>query len=150
MLGNSQSGWDRSQLSLEVLPDQGQRSTAAILQNMCTLRVCVRVCCVCVCVCACVCVHMHVCMCTLFSSMCIGMTVRVCVDGILTWYCMGMLSLRKRLVSTRSQTAIAKWSYVQLELAPPSRPPRSLKEVNSCMSQNGSLLRLYCKELQEL
>ena len=53
LLSNSQSGWDRSQLSSEILPDSGQRSTAG------ELSLCARVCVVCVCVSMCVCVCMH-------------------------------------------------------------------------------------------
>ena len=64
-----------------------------------------------------------------------------------TWYCMGMLWLKGgRLISVKLHAEIAKWSYVQLEFAPPSRPPRFRKGVNSCFKQNGSLSRLHGKK----
>ena len=87
--------------------------------------------CVCVYVCACLCVHT-------------SYIIYTCSAH--TWYCIGMLWL-KNVTSAKLHAAIAKRSYVQLEFAPPSRPPRSLKGTISCTTQNGSLLRLHCKEL---
>ena len=51
LLSNSQSGLDRSQLSSEILPDLGRRSTAAVISLYARVYV------VCVCVCVCVCMH---------------------------------------------------------------------------------------------